>query len=89
MKNDNTGIATLRKGWKITENTTEKANILNSQVSENILRRNNKLTNIGQGKSNYPKMKKTSLLQIRVSENYWIRSIQTKQLVQIKSVEKY
>ena len=34
MKNDNTGIAALRKNGILTENTKEKANILNNQFQQ-------------------------------------------------------
>jgi len=88
MKNDNTGIATLRKDGRLTDNTTEKANILNSQFQKAFSEETTSEPIPVKGKSNYPKMKNITISNQGVRK-LLDKIIQTKQLVQIKSVEKY
>jgi hypothetical protein len=56
-KSDNTGIAALRKDGELTDNTTEKANIINSQFQKAFSGETTSEPIPVKGKSNYLKMK--------------------------------
>jgi hypothetical protein len=56
-KSDNTGIAALRNDGKLTDNTTEKANIINSQFQKAFPEETTSEPIPVKGKSNYSKMK--------------------------------
>ena len=57
MKNDNIGIAALRKDGILTENTQEKANILNDQFQKAFSKETSSEPIQDKGKSDYPYMK--------------------------------
>jgi hypothetical protein len=61
MKNDNTGIAAFRKDGKLTDNTKEKANILNSQFQKAFSDETTSKPIPVKGKLNYPKMKNITI----------------------------
>ena len=54
-KSDNTGIAALRNNGKLTDNTTEKANIINSQFQKAFPEETTSEPIPVKGKSNYSK----------------------------------
>lgn len=56
-KSDNTGIAALRKDGELTDNTTEKANIINSQFQKAFTEETTSESIPVKEMPNYPKMK--------------------------------
>ena len=88
MKNDNAGIAAHRKDGKLTDNTSNKSNILNSQIQKAFSEETSSEPIPDKGKSNYQKMKNITISKKGVIL-YWTRSILMKQLVQNKFAEQY
>ena len=68
MKNDNTGIAALRKEGILTDNTKDKADILNKQF-KNIFSIETSSEQIpDKGKSSHPLMNNISISESRVTK---------------------
>ena len=66
MKNDNTGIAALRKDGKLTDNLSDNTNILNSQFQKPFSEETTSEPIPDKGKSNYPKMNKITISLLMV-----------------------
>jgi hypothetical protein len=68
MKNDNTGIVALRKDGILTDNTKDKADILNEQFKKAFSTETSSEQLPDKGKSSYPLMNNISISESGVTK---------------------